>query len=127
MYPEFFEDNIDSKTSQYETPRGIYNDGCGLSNVSMSWGHDEYMYNVVKNYLPEPALYIIRYHSFYAWHREGAYQPLLNPKDREMLSWLKVFNQYDLYSKTPDRPDVDELRPYYEKLINKYLPEKLRW
>ena len=51
----------------------------------MSWGHDEYLYHVFKNYLPEPALYMIRYHSFYAWHREGAYDWLCDDHDREML------------------------------------------
>ena len=52
----------------------------------MSWGHDEYLYHVFKNYLPEPALYMIRYHSFYAWHREGAYDYLCDDHDREMLA-----------------------------------------
>ena len=127
MYPEFFGDNPDSTVDEYRTSCGIYKEGCGLSNVHMSWGHDEYMYNVVKDYLPEPALYIIRYHSFYAWHRENAYQHLMNDKDREMLPWVKKFNPYDLYSKTPERPDVDNVRPYYQELINKYLPRKLQW
>ena len=127
VYPEFFGDNTDSTVDEYQTSCGIYKEGCGLSNVHMSWGHDEYMYNVVKDYLPEPALYIIRYHSFYAWHRENAYQHLMNDKDREMLPWVKKFNPYDLYSKTPERPDVDNVRPYYQELINKYLPKKLQW
>ena len=44
---------------------GIYEEGCGLDNVDLSWGHDEYLYHVVKDYLPEEGLYMIRYHSFY--------------------------------------------------------------
>lgn len=51
----------------------------------------------------------------------------MDEKDREMLSWVKKFNPYDLYSKTPERPDVDNVRPYYQELINKYLPKKLQW
>ena len=51
----------------------------------MSWGHDEYLYHIFKNYLPEPSLYMIRYHSFYAWHREAAYDWLCDDHDREML------------------------------------------
>ena len=31
--------------------------------------------SVVKDYLPESALYMIRYHSFYPGHKEGAYSP----------------------------------------------------
>ena len=71
--------------------------------------------------------YMIRYHSFYSWHRAGAYQHLLNDKDREMLPWVQKFNPYDLYSKTPVKPDATELKPYYQDLIARYLPERLSW
>ena len=91
----------------------------------MSWGHDEYLYQITKDYLPEPALYMIRYHSFYAQHREHAYDHLLDDHDREMFEWVKKFNPYDLYSKSPKPPNVKELRPYYEELIAKYLPEEI--
>ena len=30
----------------------------------MSWGHDEYLFQILKPHLPLPALYMIRYHSF---------------------------------------------------------------
>ena len=88
----------------------------------MSWGHDEYLYHVMKDYLPKPALYIIRYHSFYAQHREGAYSHLMNEEDHKNFEWVKKFNPYDLYSKIPVPPDAKSLKPYYEKLIAKYLP-----
>jgi inositol oxygenase len=88
----------------------------------MSWGHDEYLYHVMKDYLPEPALYMIRYHSFYAWHREGQYDYLCDDHDRAMLPWVQKFNPYDLYSKSPQPPDWSQLRPYYTGLVAKYLP-----
>jgi inositol oxygenase len=122
VYPEFFELNPDSKDELYNTRYGIYQHGCGLKNVVMSWGHDEYLYQITKDFLPEPALYMIRYHSFYAQHRENAYGHLMDDHDREMFEWVKKFNPYDLYSKSPVAPVVTELRPYYEKLIAKYLP-----
>ena len=28
-------------------------EGCGLDQVHLSWGHDEYLYHVVKDYLPD--------------------------------------------------------------------------
>jgi len=127
VYPEFFKENTDYNRKEYQTKFGIYEEGCGLNNIHLSWGHDEYLYNVVKDYLPKPALYMIRYHSFYAWHRHGAYQYLMNDDDREMLNWVQKFNPYDLYSKTPDRPNIVEIRPYYEELIKKYFPDKLNW
>ncbi len=126
VYPEYFKNNPDSEDSRYNTKYGIYEHGCGLKNVHLSWGHDEYLYQMTKDYLPEPALYMIRYHSFYAQHRENAYDHLMDDHDREMFEWVRKFNPYDLYSKSPKPPVVAELRPYYEGLIAKYLPEKIR-
>jgi inositol oxygenase len=127
VYPEFFADNPDRREPKLQSPCGVYAEGCGLRNVHLSWGHDEYLYQVVKDHLPEPALYMIRYHSFYSWHREEGYGHLLDELDRDMLVWVRKFNPYDLYSKSPVRPDWDKLRPYYTALFDKYLPGKLRW
>jgi inositol oxygenase len=126
VYPEFFKDNPDINDERYNTKYGIYEPNCGLDNVHMSWGHDEYLYHITKDYLPEPALYMIRYHSFYAQHREHAYEHLMNDHDRAMFEWVKKFNPYDLYSKSPNPPVVSELKPYYEDLIAKYLPATIR-
>ncbi len=127
VYPEFFADNPDSCDPKLQSPCGVYEQGCGLRNVHLSWGHDEYLFHVVKDRLPEPALYMIRFHSFYPWHREGAYGHLLDEHDRAMLPWVLKFNPYDLYSKSPVRPDWDRLRPYYTAVIDRYLPGELRW
>ncbi|QEC51735.1 inositol oxygenase [Anseongella ginsenosidimutans] len=122
VYHEFFADNPDSTDPRYNTKYGIYEPNCGLKNVHMSWGHDEYLYQMMKDYLPEEALYMIRYHSFYSQHRENAYDHLLDDHDREMFEWVRKFNPYDLYSKSPKPPVASELKPYYEDLIAKYLP-----
>jgi inositol oxygenase len=127
VYPEFFENNPDYTNSTYSTQYGVYEPNCGLRNVSMSWGHDEYVYQMLKDYLPEPGLYMLRYHSFYAWHREAAYDHLVDDHDREMLKWVQLFNPYDLYSKNPTPPDWKTLRPWYEALVKKYLPANLRF
>ncbi len=127
VFPEFFADNPDSRVPEFQSACGIYEAGDGLDRVHLSWGHDEYLYHVVKEYLPEPALYMIRYHSFYACHREGAYTALMNDRDREQFAWVRRFNPYDLYSKSPVRPDVNRLRPFYEALIAEYFPPTLRW
>ncbi len=126
VYPEFFTSNPDAKNETYNSKYGIYSHGCGLRNVTMSWGHDEYLYQITKDYLPEQALYMIRYHSFYSQHRENAYEHLMDDHDRKMFEWVRKFNPYDLYSKNPVPPNVKELRPYYEDLIAKYLPALVR-
>lgn len=129
VYPELFEGNPDRKHPEYGTKLGIYSEHCGLSNVHLSFGHDEYLYHVVKDDsgLPEDALYMIRYHSFYAWHREGAYDYLTDDHDREMLPAVQRFNPYDLYSKGDGRPDVERLLPYYEELVARFFPAPLSW
>ena len=127
VFPQFFADNPDSQDPRYQSQLGVYGEGCGLDQVQLSWGHDEYIYNVTKDYLPEEALYMLRYHSFYPWHRENEYQHLTNARDREMLQWVQKFNPYDLYTKSHAKPDVKALRPFYEDLIAEYFPAKLNW
>ncbi|GLB42463.1 putative myo-inositol oxygenase [Lyophyllum shimeji] len=129
IYPETCAANPDSYDSVYSTEYGIYKPHCGLDNVMLSWGHDEYLYHVFKDQstLPPEALAMIRYHSFYPWHREGAYSHLTNEKDKSNLAAVQAFNPYDLYSKTDTPCDIAELRPYYEGLIAKYFPPVLEW
>lgn len=130
VHTELFKDNPDTHNPQFSTKLGIYQEKCGLDNVVMSWGHDEYMYQVMKHNnttLPPQALFVIRYHSFYALHQAGAYKHLLSETDHENLQWLEKFNKFDLYSKSKVRVDTDEVYPYYQSLIDKYFPKVLRW
>jgi inositol oxygenase len=127
VFPELFRDNADSHVPEYRTKLGIYPERGGLHQVDLSWGHDQYMYEVAKDYMPEEALYMIRYHSFYPGHREGAYDHLMSDHDRKMFEWVRKFNPYDLYSKSAEKPIVTELRPYYEDLISEYFPDKIAW
>ena len=127
VYSEFFPLNPDSQQPELQTKYGVYAPNCGLDAVHMSWGHDEYLYHMLKPYLPMEALYMIRYHSFYSWHREGDYDHLCNDQDRAMLPWVQRFNPYDLYSKNPERPKLADVKPYYEDLMAKYLPSSLQF
>lgn len=127
VYAEFFAHNPDAQNPKLNTPNGIYTPGCGLDNVHLSWGHDEYLYHVVKDYLPAEALWMIRYHSCYVVHQAGAYTHLLNERDHEMLPWVKAFNPYDLYSKVEETPNFEDYRQYYEELVAEFFPPKLKW
>ena len=49
--PEFFDKNPDQAVSDYGSESGMYEPGCGLRQVLMSWGHDEYLFHVMKDYL----------------------------------------------------------------------------
>ena len=127
VYPEFFKSNPDYNNEKYNTKYGVYSPNCGLRNVHMSWGHDEYVYQMLKDYLPEPGLYMLRYHSFYSQHRENGYSHLMDDHDHEMFKYVDLFNPYDLYSKNPTPPDWEKLRPYYEDLVAKYLPATIKF
>lgn len=127
VFHEYFDANPDKDVPEYQTKYGIYEPNCGLDKVHLSWGHDEYIYHVAKPYLPEPALYMLRYHSFYPAHKHGAYKHLMTAHDEEMFDWVRKFNPYDLYSKGAAKPNLKELKPYYDDLIAEYFPEKIDW
>ncbi|MGB6692481.1 MAG: inositol oxygenase family protein [Terracidiphilus sp.] len=119
--------NPDRNVPEYQTKYGIYEPNCGLENVHMSFGHDGYIAEVMKPWLRTESLYMLRFHSFYPWHRHGAYDHLANAQDRAMLEWVLKFNQYDLYSKGHTKPDVKALKPYYDDLFAEFLPERVAW
>lgn len=78
----------------FSTKNGMYKEKCGITNLTMSWGHDEYMYRVLKHNkstLPESAHYIIRYHSFYPWHTSGDYKHFAVPEDQVIMDWVNTF------------------------------------
>lgn len=126
IYPEFNNKNPDMKLSKYNSNLGIYSEGCGLDNVTCSWGHDEYLYRILTcpkntNSLPPEALHIIRYHSLYAYHDKKDYFIFQSQTDKEYFPILKTFNKYDLYSKCDELYDTKVMKEYYSKLINKYF------
>ena len=106
----------------------------GLSNCSISFGHDEYMYRILKkcngladNILPIEAMYIIRYHSLYAWHSSTSYDYLMDKVDSEMKDIVKEFSSFDLYTKD-DTNLIQwnyELKDFYTKLIKKYISKDM--
>ena len=118
--------HLDKDNPLYNTELGLYKEGCGLDNVKCSWGHDEYLYRILtdirnSNTLPEEALYIIRFHSLYAYHDKKSYNKFMSEKDKQMINYLTLFNQYDLYSKSDICIDKNQVRLYYNGLMEKYF------
>ncbi|GBE88788.1 hypothetical protein SCP_1401930 [Sparassis crispa] len=89
----------------------------------------KYLYHVLRKQssLPEEALYMIRYHSFYPWHRKNAYSHLMDSADQRALAAVLAFNPYDLYSKSDEPVNTEKLQPYYEGLIKKFFPAVIEW
>ena len=127
IFVEFFNDHPDSLDPIYKTSLGIYSPYCGFNSLWMSFGHDEYIYQVMKPYLPKEALYILRFHSFYPAHFAQGYKHLMSDEDHMLIPYLKLFQKYDLYSKHDEEICIDEIYPYYEELVNEFLPKKIQW
>ena len=127
IYHQYFEDNPDYPSAKYQTEMGIYKRHCGLDQVTMSWGHDEYLYQVMKAFLPPEALFVIRFHSFYSAHQAGDYGYLMNKEDHTLMQWVRRFQPYDLYSKADLPPDRTELMHYYQGLVAEFLPAVIKW
>ena len=129
VYYDTLKENSDF--GKYDT-NGIYEPGCGLENLHITFGHDEYLYQVLKQnegkHKISPSLMdVIRYHSFYPWHTSGEYRQFMNELDKETLKNVNHFNQFDLYSKE-DSPDIsDEIKKYYDELLEEYFPSILQW
>lgn len=127
VYPEFNSLNPDYPNCQ-DKSKSIYHQNCGLEATHCSWGHDEYLYQVLmekdnQHLLPEVGLYLIRYHSLYPWHTGNSYLELESPKDRVYKPILQEFNKFDLYTKddsnsSPSQETID----YYKNLIKKFFP-----
>lgn len=125
VYPEFNKDNPDSSNPLYNTIIGIYTPNQGLDNCLCAWGHDEYLYQILKetsNSLPEEAYYLIRFHSLYPYHTGDAYKELVSEKDEKMKPLLQMFNKFDLYTKENMEVNISELKKYYQIIIDKYFP-----
>lgn len=128
VYSNYFIYNNDTKNELYNTKYGIYHNNIGFDNVHFSWSHDEYIYMICKHNkctLPEEALYIMRYHSFYSHHTNRSYDHLASNYDLKMLKYLCDFQKCDLYSKINEEINLDDYLPYYLDLIKKYFPSDI--
>lgn len=129
IFPEFNCLNPDMSDERYNTKLGLYSslkERSGLDSCLVSFGHDEYLYRVLKHNncpLPEEGLAMVRYHSLYPWHSGGSYRELMGKKDWKMLPQVQLFNKFDLYTKLddPSMMDLTKLKEYYDPLLRRCL------
>jgi len=128
---ESFEGNEDLGNPDYNTELGMYEPKCGVENLLVTWSHDEYLYQVLKNHpgckLPEESLYAIRFHSFYPYHTHREYLQFESERDKQLLPAILQLNDCDLYSKVDSQPDIAALKSYYQSLVDEYIPGVVRW
>ena len=72
-------------------------------------------------------LKVIRYHSFYPWNTYNEYKQFMNKDDYQVLKDVNEFNQFDLYSKEDSSEISDEIKDYYDDLLQEYFPKVLQW
>ena len=132
VYFDTMKENPDFDHPIYSTEYGVYERGCGIKQLKLSFGHDEYLYQVLQHNtchkLSDKYHNIIRFHSFYPWHTGKDYIHFMKPGDEIIMQDVLDFNEYDLYSKTDTEfVMTDDIRSYYENLLNEYFPEPLQW
>ena len=131
VYYDTLKNNPDYTNSLYQNKFGIYSKNCGISNLRMSFGHDEYLYLVLKynnnHKLSSKYINIIRFHSFYPWHTANDYHYFMNETDKELLEDVLKFNQYDLYSKNDSTNISEETKKYYDDLLKEFFITPLKW
>lgn len=134
---QFFSENPDVKHPIYGSKLGIYEEGCGLDNVVITFGHDEYLFRVLTDAVkdggssfPPEALHPIRYHSAYVIHTAGQYDYLLSERDRQWMPILHKFRDHiDLYTKRGETAGIESNLPGIWQVVDKYIrPDyKLSW
>ena len=129
VYPETLLNNPDY--GKYDE-LGIYQKNCGIEKLYLSYGHDEYLYNVLKrnknkHRLNCRYLNMIRYHSFYPWHTGNKYRKFNKNGDEKILNDVLLFNSFDLYSKEDTINITNDIKNYYNKLLEEYFPYTLEW
>ena len=139
VYYDTLKENKESEFNKYAgigtdagTSNGIYKPKCGLENLYITFGHDMYLYEVLRqntnHKISKKGMNIIRYHSFYPWHKEGAYRQFMNEEDDKTLEDVLHFNKYDLYSKADVAFTLtDEIKQYYDNLLDEFFHGELQW
>ena len=144
VYRESLDQCPDVGVEKYGGKCGVYSEGCGLSELVLAYGHDEYLYQVLvrnrtRHKLTERYMNIIRFHSFYPWHSGGEYMWFMSGEDgkggnggksgdKQILKDVKQFNKFDLYSKSDlleDREVGEATRLYYRSLLKLFFPYHL--
>ena len=131
VYYDTLRENKDNEFNKYDS-LGIYPYKCGLENLYITFGHDMYLYEVLRqntnHKISKASMNIIRYHSFYSWHTGGYYKQFMTEEDDKTLKDVLHFNQYDLYSKADtDFKLTDEIKQYYDDLLDEFFNGELQW
>jgi predicted HD phosphohydrolase len=101
---------------------GSYSEGVGLDQCIQHWNHDEFAYNRLKNYLPYPMTWLIRYHSLKITEEIKRY---MNHSDKDLADkYYARFKNYDKLTKSIfhiPKIDIEKYRRLTEKLLPNFI------
>ena len=134
VYYDTLKENKANEFNKYNNnnERGIYEPKCGIDNLYITFGHDMYLYEVLRqntnHKISKERMNVIKYHSFYPWHNKGSYQEFMVEKDYDTLEAVQKFNEYDLYSKANTTFKLtQEIKEYYDELLDEFFEGDLQW
>ena len=83
----------------------------------MSWNYDGYFLfcGMVQHLLCKVISWCPNYHEF------------MNNEDKKTLEDVIYFNQFDLYSKEDDTNISDEVKEYYNQILDEFFINDLQW
>ncbi len=104
------------------SPIGEYEPGCGLDNIIFQWNHDEFIYDRLKDHLPDHLAWLLRFHSV----NIEEIMPFCDERDMNYVeNYLKPFRRYDSGTKsTHNLPPMDILAKY-QGLIETHFPKPI--
>lgn len=115
----------------------MYTPQCGLETVLLSWTGPEYLYHCLKHNdvdMPDEGLAVLRLFPLYDWHSNKLHQNLVNEDDREIMPFVRDFDQLRRQSNallTTELTDADCDRlwsSHYQRLAAKFgADEVLEW
>ena len=105
----------------FNDPIGEFEPGIGLDRCVLQWNHDEFGYSRLKDHVPDPVAWLVRYHSI----RIDRCEPYMDARDRDYTErYLRRFQHYDQESKSQfslPRARIEQ----YRELLEKSLPRTL--
>ena len=124
VWSEFFALNPDMKRPELQTKHGVYAPGCGPRRRADELGPRRVLYHHMKPHLPLEGLYMIRYHSFYAWQparTNTSTSATRRTTDEALGAALQPIRPL------PKNRNCRALKPYYEDLLARYFAGELRF
>jgi len=73
----------------------MYEPGCGLDNVLLTWTGPEYVYSMLKHNgvsLPDAGFAMLRLFSLFDWHGKNDYGHLTNVDDEDVQNFVADFD-----------------------------------